>query len=103
MGVPMATWPMHSDQPHNALLVTKVLKIGVVVKDWTRCDELVESLTIEKAVKELMASNEGEEIRKRAVELGTAVKRSVAEGGDTHREFDDFIAHIRRFHHRSHL
>ncbi|KAL8098069.1 zeatin O-glucosyltransferase-like [Apium graveolens] len=103
MGVPMATWPMHSDQPHNALLVTEVLKIGVVVKDWTLCNELVESQTIEKAVKELMASEEGEKIRKRAMELGTAVKRSVAEGGDTHREFDDFIEHICRFHHRSHL
>lgn len=103
MGVPIAAWPLHSDQPHNALLVTKVLKVGVVVKDWAFCDELVESLTIEKAVKKLMASKEGEEIRRRAGELGTAVKKSVAEGGDTRREFDDFIAHICRFHHRSHL
>lgn len=103
MGVPMATWPMHSDQPHNALLVTKVLKIGVVVKDWAcskSSDELVESLTIEKAIKELMASKE---IRRRAVQLGTSVKRSVAEGGDSRREFDDFITHICRFHHRSNL
>ncbi|WOH05353.1 hypothetical protein DCAR_0624769 [Daucus carota subsp. sativus] len=103
MGVPMATWPMHSDQPHNALLVTEVLKIGVVVKDWTCCDEVVESITIEKAVKELMASKGGEEIRRRAVELGTAVKGSVAKGGDSRRELDDFIGHICRFHHRSHL
>lgn len=96
LGVPIATWPMHSDQPHNALLVTKVLKIGVVVKDWARWNELVESLTIEKAVKELMASKEGQEIRMRAVELGTAINKSVGEGGDTRREFDDFIAHICR-------
>lgn len=96
MGVPIATWPMHSDQPHNALLVTKVLKIGVVVKDWANWNELVESLTIEKAVKELMASKKGEEIRMRAVELGTAIRKSVGEGGDTRREFNDFIAHICR-------
>ncbi|KAK1396572.1 Glycosyltransferase [Heracleum sosnowskyi] len=96
MGVPIATWPMHSDQPHNALLVTKVLKIGVVVKDWARRDELVESSTIEKAVRQLMVSQEGEEIRKRTVELGMTVKRSVAQGGDTRAEIDDFIAHIRR-------
>ncbi|KAL8147312.1 zeatin O-glucosyltransferase-like [Apium graveolens] len=96
MGVPMATWPMHSDQPHNALLITKVLKVGVVVKDWAHRDELVESLTVKKAVKELMASKEGEGLRRRVVELGTAIRRSVAEGGDTHKEFDGFIAHICR-------
>ncbi|KAK1397488.1 Glycosyltransferase [Heracleum sosnowskyi] len=96
MGVPIAAWPMHSDQPHNALLVTKILKMGVVVKDWAHWDELVDSLKIEKAVKELMASKEGEELRKRAMELGTAIKRSMAEGGDTQREFDGFIAHICR-------
>nr|XP_017244373.1 PREDICTED: zeatin O-glucosyltransferase-like [Daucus carota subsp. sativus] len=96
MGVPLATWPMHSDQPFNALLVTKVLKIGLVVQNWACRDELVESLTIEKSVRKLMASRDGEEMRKRAVELGCAVRRSVAEGGDTRREYDDFIAHIRR-------
>ncbi|KAL1817335.1 hypothetical protein DCAR_0521764 [Daucus carota subsp. sativus] len=96
MGVPMATWPMHSDQPHNALLVTQVLKIGVVVKDWESRDKLVESSTIENAVRELMASEKGEDIRKRAAELGSAVKRSVAIGGDTRAEIDNFIAHIQR-------
>lgn len=88
----MATWPMHSDQPHNALLVTKVLRIGVVVRDWALGNEMIQSLTIENAVRELMASREGEEMRKRTAELGMAVKRSVAEGG----EMNDFIAHIRR-------
>lgn len=95
-GVPMATWPMHSDQPHNALLVTQVLKIGVVVKDWALRDKIVESTTIEKAVRQLMVSQEGQEIRKRTVELSMTVKRSVAEGGDTRAEIDDFVAHIRR-------
>ncbi|KAK1386607.1 Glycosyltransferase [Heracleum sosnowskyi] len=96
MGVPLATWPMHSDQPLNALLVTQVLKIGVVVMDWACRDELVESLAIEKSVRMLMDSREGKEIRKRAADLGAAVKRSVGEGGDSRREFDDFIAHIHR-------
>ena len=29
MGVPIAAWPMHADQPFNAVLITKVLKVGV--------------------------------------------------------------------------
>ncbi|KAI7729531.1 hypothetical protein M8C21_008988, partial [Ambrosia artemisiifolia] len=34
MGVPIVAWPMHSDQPTNAVLVTNILKVGVTVKDW---------------------------------------------------------------------
>ncbi|KAI3446488.1 hypothetical protein Pfo_003153 [Paulownia fortunei] len=96
MGVPIATWPMHSDQPRNAVLVTKVLKIGVEVKDWARRDELVSSSIVENAVRKLMASEEGDEIRKRAKELGVAVKNSVMEGGTSSKEMDSFITHITR-------
>lgn len=95
-GVPIATWPMHSDQPNNAILVTKVLKIGVVVKDWTRRDELVTALMVERGVRRLMKEGEGEEIRKRAAELGGAVKSAAAEGGISRMELDSFVAHIIR-------
>ncbi|KAL2225979.1 UNVERIFIED_CONTAM: Zeatin O-glucosyltransferase [Sesamum indicum] len=93
MGVPMATWPLHSDQPGNAVLMTQVLKIGVQVKCWSRQDELVSSLTVETAVRKLMMSEEGDWVRKRAAELGDAVKKSV-EGGVIRKEIDSFIDHI---------
>lgn len=96
MGVPIAAWPMHSDQPRNTVLITKVLKVGVVVKDWERRDDLVEASTIERVVKILMGSKEGEEMRRRAAELGGAVRESVAEGGGSRLEVDSFIAHITR-------
>lgn len=95
-GVPMVTWPMHSDQPGNAVLITKVLKIGLAVKDWDRRNELISSSTIEKVVRRLMNSEEGAEMRDRAMELSEAVKRSVDEGGVTRMELDSFIAHISR-------
>ncbi|KAK3008450.1 hypothetical protein RJ639_013547 [Escallonia herrerae] len=96
MGVPIATWPMHSDQPRNAVLITKALKVGVVVTDWARRDELVTSLTVEKAVKQLMATKEGDELRKRAKDLGCAIRKSVEEGGASRLELDSFISHITR-------
>ncbi|KAL0383522.1 UNVERIFIED_CONTAM: Zeatin O-glucosyltransferase [Sesamum calycinum] len=96
MGVPIAAWPMHSDQPRNAVLITKVLRIGVEIKDWSRRDEVVSSSAVEKSVRRLMASGEGDEIRKRAEELGDAVRKSVMKGGITSMEMDDFIAHISR-------
>ncbi|XP_075637990.1 zeatin O-glucosyltransferase-like [Castanea sativa] len=96
MGVPLAAWPMASDQPRNTVLITKLLKVGIVVKDWSRRDELVPSSTIEKAVKLLMASKEGDDIRKRTVDLGGAVRQSIEKGGVSRMELDSFIDHITR-------
>uniref|UniRef100_A0A2P2Q4Z3 anthocyanidin 3-O-glucosyltransferase n=1 Tax=Rhizophora mucronata TaxID=61149 RepID=A0A2P2Q4Z3_RHIMU len=97
MGVPIAAWPMHSDQPRNAVLITKFLKMGLVVKDWSDPrHEMVTSSVVEGSVKRLMASREGDEMRKRAADLGDAVRRSTGENGVSRRELDSFIAHITR-------
>ncbi|XP_024990471.1 zeatin O-glucosyltransferase-like [Cynara cardunculus var. scolymus] len=96
MGVPVAAWPMHSDQPRNAMLITKVLNIGIYVRDWTRREELISSTVVEEAVRKLMASEEGEEMRKRAAELGGRVRRSVEDGGVRRIELDSFVGHITR-------
>ncbi|KAM7500138.1 hypothetical protein LguiA_024552 [Lonicera macranthoides] len=95
-GVPLVTWPLHSDQPYNSVLVTKVLGIGVTVRDWNCRNEMVTALMVERSVRRLMVDREGEEMRKRAVELGGAVKRAVAEGGVSRMELDSFVAHITR-------
>ncbi|KAL7194438.1 hypothetical protein ACSBR1_034787 [Camellia fascicularis] len=51
MGVPIAAWPMHSDQPKNAFLMTDILKAGVVVNQWAALQEgVVASSTIAEAV-----------------------------------------------------
>ncbi|KAI9080766.1 hypothetical protein K1719_037279 [Acacia pycnantha] len=96
MGVPIAAWPMHSDQPRNRVLMTEVLKVGLVVKDWARRDEIVTASDIEKAVRRLMTTKEGDEMRKRATNLKNAVRRSMDEGGASRLEMDTFIAHITR-------
>ncbi|XP_022766641.1 zeatin O-glucosyltransferase-like [Durio zibethinus] len=97
MGVPIAAWPMHSEQPRNTVLVAQVLKIGLVVKDWNRRQEMVTCSHIKDAIGRLMASMEGEMMRKRAEELGEAVrKQSAAEGGVSRVELESFIAHITR-------
>ncbi|PON90349.1 UDP-glucuronosyl/UDP-glucosyltransferase, partial [Trema orientale] len=96
MGVPIGAWPMHSDQPINAVLITEVLKVGVAVMEWRQRDESVTSSMITKAVMKLMASEEGDEIRKRTEEMGKALLRSVSKGGDSRLELDYFVAHITR-------
>ncbi|XP_060210102.1 zeatin O-glucosyltransferase-like [Lycium barbarum] len=94
MGVPIATWPIHVDQPYNAVFVTNVLKIGIPVKSWARREELVTAMAVEKAVKSLMGTLEGEEMRQRAIELSNKIKNSVSHGGLAHKERESFISCI---------
>ncbi|KAH6828715.1 hypothetical protein C2S53_018064 [Perilla frutescens var. hirtella] len=94
LGVPIAAWPMHSDQPRNAVLITKVLKVGVEVRDWARREEVVSSVMVEEGVRRLMASAEGEEMRRRVAELADSLKQSMVEGGAGRLEMDSFVDHI---------
>ncbi|KAH7842857.1 hypothetical protein Vadar_009853 [Vaccinium darrowii] len=96
VGVPIAAWPMHSDQPRNAFLVTDILKVGMTVNAWEEGKEIVSSSTIARAVQRMMGSKEGEEARKRADEIGSATREAVEEGGISRLELDAFIAHITR-------
>ncbi|PON53913.1 UDP-glucuronosyl/UDP-glucosyltransferase [Parasponia andersonii] len=93
MGVPIGAWPMHTDQPRNAVLVTKLLGVGAFVRDWTHRDDVAKADTVANGIRKLMASKE---IRKRAEELGGALRQSMAEGGASRMELDSFVAHISR-------
>ncbi|KAL9231146.1 hypothetical protein vseg_006404 [Gypsophila vaccaria] len=96
MGVAIAAWPITSDQPKNAVLVTEVLGVGVLVRDWEPQSKVVESTTVENAVRKLMQTEEGEKIRKRTAQLGCDVRASCAKGGSSRLEMDSFISHITR-------
>ncbi|GLT26563.1 hypothetical protein SLA2020_016200 [Shorea laevis] len=95
-GVPIAAWPMHSDQPRNATFVTQVLKVGLTVREWSRREELIAASVIKEALRTLMASEEGQMMRKRAEELGRAVRQAAEEGGVSRKELESFISHITR-------
>ncbi|KAL3755258.1 hypothetical protein ACJRO7_002326 [Eucalyptus globulus] len=74
MGVPILARRMHSDQPSNAILISQVIKIGLRVKDCISQDKVMKSSAIQGAMEALMASEQGDEIRKRAAELGVAIR-----------------------------
>lgn len=96
MGVPIAAWPMHSDQPRNGVLITEVLKIGLVVREWCQRDEVVTASDVKNAVRRLMATSEGDEMRRKAMNLRKVVQQSLEEGGVSRLEMEAFIAHITR-------
>ncbi|KAJ6804413.1 putative cis-zeatin O-glucosyltransferase [Iris pallida] len=100
MGVPIVAWPVHSDQPRNAAMVTEYLRTGVAVREWARHRDPVSSEAIEKAIGKVMVvqccEEEGKEMRKRARLLGEAIRLSVAEGGSSRADMDSFVQHITR-------
>ncbi|TMX00101.1 hypothetical protein EJD97_001392 [Solanum chilense] len=96
MGVPILAWPMHSEQPWNATLITEILEVGIQVTEQAHQMELVNSSTIEKVVNRLMVSKEGEELRSKAEKLGRQVWQSRDEGGVSQLELSSFIAHLNR-------
>lgn len=96
MGVPIAAWPMHSDQPRNAVLVTEFLKTGIALRDWAGEEAAVTASAVANGVRKLMSSEQGDEIRKRAAELGLALRHSMSPGGSSRLELESFISHIAR-------
>ncbi|KAK7345031.1 hypothetical protein VNO77_15391 [Canavalia gladiata] len=96
MGVPIAAWPMHSDQPRNSVFMTEVLKVGLAVRDWAQRDELVTASVIQSAVNRLIETEEGDDMRERATKLKNSIHRSMDDDGVSRMEMDSFIAHISR-------
>ena len=83
-GVPILAWPMMADQPLNARMVVKEIKLGLKVET---CDGSVRGFVkwegLEKMVKELMEGKKGKEVRKKSKELAEMAKKAIEEGGSS--------------------
>ncbi|CAK7329925.1 unnamed protein product [Dovyalis caffra] len=98
-GVPMVTWPLGAEQFGNEKLITDVLKIGIGVgtQEWSRYEKkiIVRKEDIEKAIAQLMASDETEEIRNRARELKEMARRATEEGGSSFADLTALVEELR--------
>ena len=95
MGVAMLTWPMHSDQPRNALLITEYLKVGVMVREWEKRDEVLKWEKVDEAIRKVMVDEDRVAIRRRAEELGEKIRVGTKEGGSSYKQllaFTDYIS-----------
>ncbi|KAG8036280.1 hypothetical protein GUJ93_ZPchr0740g38047 [Zizania palustris] len=95
-GKPILAWPMHSDQPLDAELVCKYLKAGLLVRPWEKHSEVIRAAAIQEVIEEAMISESGMAIRQRAKVLGEAVRASLADGGSSRKDLDDFVGYITR-------
>ncbi|KAK7264550.1 hypothetical protein RJT34_32159 [Clitoria ternatea] len=104
-GVPMVTWPVHSDQFYNESLITEVRRIGVEVgaDEWTLCgywetQKLVTRDSIQKAVRRVMdGADEAFQIRRRAREFRKKAIQAVQEGGSSYNNLTALIHQLKRF------
>ncbi|KAJ1272220.1 hypothetical protein BS78_06G186000 [Paspalum vaginatum] len=95
-GKPMLAWPMHSDQPLAAELVCKYLKAGFLVRPWEQHAEVTPAEAVREVIDKAMEGDEGLAVRERARALRDSIRASVAEGGSSRKDLDDFIACIAR-------
>ncbi|KAL0290905.1 UNVERIFIED_CONTAM: UDP-glycosyltransferase 90A1 [Sesamum angustifolium] len=99
--VPILAWPMMWEQPLNARMVVDVAGVGLRVEG---CNGFVESEALAKAAKELMEGSTGEEVRKKAEEVGGAAVKAVEEGGSSWKALDQLINELHtRIHTDNHL
>nr|UYE91538.1 putative glycosyltransferase [Anoectochilus roxburghii] len=102
-GVPMVTWPHFADQFLNAKLVVEVLRTGVGIgvefpAFYPSAAEavVVERDEVEAAVVSVMGGGgrqEGEEMRKRAKELGEKARKAMEKGGPSYESLTQLIEH----------
>ncbi|XVF09960.1 hypothetical protein REPUB_Repub07fG0142500 [Reevesia pubescens] len=80
-GVPMVAWPLYAEQRFNRVLLVEEMKIALpMVESETR---FVNSTEVEKRVRELMESKQGDVIRERTIAMKDAAKAALSEGGSS--------------------
>ncbi|XP_068667791.1 anthocyanidin 5,3-O-glucosyltransferase [Aristolochia californica] len=84
-GVPMVAWPLYAEQRLIKVLVVEEMKLGVSVEFEKR--GLVSAGELEKRVRELLESEEGNAIRERAEVMKAKATSSFREGGSSQRAF----------------
>nr|XP_016458911.1 PREDICTED: anthocyanidin 3-O-glucosyltransferase 2-like [Nicotiana tabacum] len=85
-GVPIATWPLHSEQQVNAFQLVKEVGVAVdITLDYCERNKdqpMVTADAIEKRIKELMEINTA--VREKAKEMKEKSRASVIEGGSSY-------------------
>ncbi|KAL0900390.1 hypothetical protein Bca101_084351 [Brassica carinata] len=90
-GVPLICKPSFGDQRVNARYISDVWRIGL------HLENKIERVEIEEAVRTLMKSSQGEEIRKRIMPMKEAAEKCLEPGGSSFRNLEKLISHLLSF------
>ncbi|BFG25776.1 hypothetical protein CerSpe_120500 [Prunus speciosa] len=93
-GVPIATWPMYSEQQLNSFELVKELGLAVEIKmDYRKGSEVVVSAEeIGRGIREVMEKDS--DIRERVKEMSVKSKKALVDGGSSHSSLGCFIDQI---------
>ena len=78
-GVPLVAWPLYAEQRFNKILLVEEIKIALPMDESE--GRFASSDEIERQVKQIITSEEGEVVRKRVLELSVEAKAALDEGG----------------------
>ncbi|XP_010520267.1 PREDICTED: UDP-glycosyltransferase 76E2 isoform X2 [Tarenaya hassleriana] len=88
-GVPLICRPFSGDQRVNARYLDRIWRVGI------QLEGELERGDVEKALRRLMADEEGVVMKKRALCLKEGVEASVRHGGSSHNSLNEFVDFIK--------
>lgn len=90
-GVPMICLPYSGDQRVNARYVSQVWGVGLQLESGLERGE------IERTIRRLMVEEEGQEIRRRSIELKEKADLCLKQGGSSHQSLESLISYLSSF------
>ncbi|KMT16144.1 hypothetical protein BVRB_3g053050 [Beta vulgaris subsp. vulgaris] len=88
-GVPLVAWPLYAEQRFNK--ISLVEEIGIALPMNESEDRFVSSSEIEKRVKQILDSKDGDVIRKRILDLKAKARNALNEGGSSYAALTTFV------------
>ncbi|XAR71683.1 hypothetical protein NMG60_11018068 [Bertholletia excelsa] len=81
-GIPMAAWPLYSEQRFNKVVMVEQMKIALPMEESDRCG-FVSALEVEKRVRQLVDSEEGSAVRTQVLVMKAAAEKAMSKGGSS--------------------
>ncbi|XP_047073082.1 anthocyanidin 5,3-O-glucosyltransferase-like [Lolium rigidum] len=92
-GVPMLCWPQYAEQRLNKVFVVDEMKVGVVMEGYD--EELVTADEVEKKVRLMLESEEGEKLRERLAMAKEKAAEAMADNGSSQTSFAEFLKDLK--------
>ncbi|KAK1266354.1 UDP-glycosyltransferase 92A1 [Acorus gramineus] len=90
-GVPIIGWPIAGEQFYNSMMMVEEIGVCVEIARGNGNESVVCREDVERIVRSVMMGGEGEEMRRKAREVGEVLRAAVGEGGASVRAMDDFL------------
>jgi hypothetical protein len=92
-GVPMLCWPQYAEQRLNKVFVVDEMKAGVVMEGYD--EELVKAEEVEKKVRLVLESEEGEKLRERLAMAKAKAAEAMTVNGSSKTAFAQFLKDLK--------